>query len=44
MPMDQSNSSSLVESWDMSASLVHTFPKAEVDWLENEQNYYVWSV
>jgi gag-polypeptide of LTR copia-type len=32
------------ESWDMSASLAHIFPKAEADWLENEQNYYVWSV
>src|ERR1700728_1375885 len=44
MPMDQSNSSSLVESWDMSASSAHIFPKAEADRLENEQNYYIWSV
>jgi hypothetical protein len=28
----------------MSASSVHIFPKAEADRLENEQNYYVWSV
>ena len=39
--MDQSNSSLLLESWDMSASLVDTFPKAEADQLKNEQNYYV---
>src|SRR6202453_5087635 len=32
------------ESWDMSASSAHIFPKAEADWLENEQNYYIWSV
>src|ERR1700677_2702616 len=32
------------ESWDMSASSAHIFPKAEADRLENEQNYYVWSV
>src|ERR1700683_5356996 len=35
---------SLEESWDMSASLAHIFSKAEADWLEDEQNYYVWSV
>src|ERR1700729_4396757 len=44
MPMDQSNSSLLVESWDMLASLMYTFPKVEVDQLKNEQNYYIWSV
>src|ERR1700729_1935093 len=32
------------QSWDMSASSAHTFPQAEADRLENEQNYYVWSV
>src|SRR6202050_921561 len=32
------------DSWDMSASLAHIFPKAEADQLENEQNYYMWSV
>src|SRR6202050_3842441 len=32
------------ESWDMSASSAHIFPKAEADRLKNEQNYYVWSV
>src|ERR1700683_5387855 len=32
------------ESWDMSASSAHIFPKAEVDRLKNKQNYYVWSV
>src|ERR1700677_4135066 len=32
------------ESWDMSASSAHIFPKAEADWLENKQNYYIWSV
>src|ERR1700720_671788 len=32
------------ESCDMSASSAHIFPKAEADQLENEQNYYVWSV
>src|ERR1700683_3086872 len=32
------------ESWDMSASSAHIFPKAEADRLENEQNYYVWLV
>ena len=28
----------------MSASSAHIFPKAEADRLENEQNYYVWSI
>jgi hypothetical protein len=28
----------------MSASSAHIFPKAEADRLENEQNYYIWSV
>jgi hypothetical protein len=32
------------ESWDMSASSAHISPKAEADRLENEQNYYVWSI
>src|ERR1700683_4515830 len=32
------------DSWDMSASSTHIFPKAEADRLENEQNCYVWSV
>src|ERR1700683_4315229 len=31
-------------SWDMSASSAHIFPKAEANQLENEQNYYVWSI
>src|SRR6202453_5035361 len=42
--MDKTLDMSLEESWDMSASSAHIFPKAEADWLENEQNYYVWSV
>src|ERR1700722_4882615 len=44
MPEDQSSGSPPEESWDMSASSAHIFPKAEADQLENEQNYYVWSV
>src|SRR6202050_910150 len=32
------------ESWDMSASSAHIFPKAEADRLKNKQNYYVWLV
>src|ERR1700729_751354 len=44
MPADQSSGSPPEESWDMSASSAHIFPKAEADRLQNEQNYYVWSV
>jgi hypothetical protein len=36
MPLD--------ESWDMLASSTQIFHKAEADWLENEQNYYIWSI
>src|SRR6202453_2207240 len=32
------------ESWDMSGSSAHIFPKAEADRLEEEQNYYGWLV
>jgi len=34
----------LEESWDMSASSAHIFPKAEADQLKNKQNYYIWSI
>jgi hypothetical protein len=36
--------STLLETWDMPTSSAAIFPRAEVDWLENKVNYYVWSV
>src|SRR5882724_4329012 len=36
--------STLPETWDMPTSYAAIFPKAESDRLENEENYYVWSV
>ena len=44
MPVDQSSGSLPEESWDMSASSAHIFPKGDADRLENEQNCYVWSI
>jgi hypothetical protein len=32
------------ETWDLPTSSAAIFPKAESDRLENEENYYVWSV
>lgn len=32
------------DSWDMPTSSAHLFPKSDGDRLENEENYYVWSI
>jgi len=32
------------ETWELPTSSVAIFPKAESDQLENEENYYMWSV
>ena len=32
------------ETWELPTSLAAIFPKTEGDRLENEENYYVWSV
>jgi len=36
--------STLPETWDMPTLSVAIFPKAESNWLKNEENYYVWLV
>src|ERR1700759_4582589 len=44
MTRSSSSSSSDIASWDLPTSSAAIFPKSESDRLENEENYYVWSV
>ena len=44
MTGSSSSSSPDSASWDLPTSSAAIFPKSESDRLENEENYYVWSV